>query len=125
MAPLFHEGYFQNQLYSKDDANLKIGIWFSTFLAVSILTVCWFSLARSGKETGKKIGVTTSNLADEFSSPQDHRDDYVVKSIWIYPIKSCKGIELSQANVVKTGYVEYQYINKSFCALKILQITDK
>ena len=54
-----------------------------------------------------------SNLVDEFDSkyaqgtPDQSKDHlWKVKSLWIYPVKSCRGVELEKGTVVKTG-LEY------------------
>ena len=51
-----------------------------------------------------------SNLADEHDSiydgPQIDRTTWKVKSLWVYPVKSCKGIELDNAVILGTG-MEY------------------
>lgn len=62
-----------------------------------------------------------SNLADEHdrryhAAAQRHttstvRADPTVKSLWIYPIKSCQGIELEQGSIISTG-MEY---DRLFC----------
>ena len=63
----------------------------------------------------RKLGLSgKSNLADEhderYKSPvAGHRNGAVswrVKSLWIYPIKSCRGVELERGKVVGTG-MEY------------------
>lgn len=68
--------------------------------------VGWLLLAgvfRLLKPAGKKLGIEKSNLADEFEYPANGDDDWKIKSLWIYPVKSCRGVELDQANVVPTG----------------------
>lgn len=60
------------------------------------------------KPKGRSLGVASSNLADEFEYPTggtEDRDEWKVKSLWIYPVKSCRGIELSEARVVSSGWV--------------------
>lgn len=61
----------------------------------------------------RKLGsMVSSNLKDEHnerysrgSSKQmaDGTNLYKVKSLWIYPVKSCRGVELKQGNAVITG----------------------
>ncbi len=62
----------------------------------------------------RKLGLRVkSNLADEFDkkyaegaeSGKDKSGNELwrVKSLWIYPVKSCRGIELNGANVISTG----------------------
>ena len=62
----------------------------------------------------KKLGLrAASNLRDEFDhkyakadSPgkdKDGTEKWRVKSIWIYPVKSCRGVELYRGAMVETG----------------------
>ena len=52
-----------------------------------------------------------SNIADEHhekyaqGSHESKSGNWRVKSLWIYPIKSCKGVELQSSDIVKTGLV--------------------
>jgi hypothetical protein len=54
------------------------------------------------------LGVSRSNLEDEVrptsssSSPSD--GSCTIKALYIYPIKSCQGIEISRATIVSTGF---------------------
>lgn len=82
------------------------------FLSLQLLissaaaAVGWLLLAgmfRLLKPAGKKLGIEKSNLADEFEYPANGDGDWKIKSLWIYPVKSCRGVELDQANVVPTG----------------------
>ncbi|TGZ82522.1 MOSC-domain-containing protein [Ascodesmis nigricans] len=51
------------------------------------------------------IGVKRSHLADEFEyTPKEIKSDWKVKSLWIYPLKSARGIEIDQIDVQKTGF---------------------
>ncbi|KAG7005561.1 hypothetical protein G7Y79_00019g047410 [Physcia stellaris] len=70
----------------------------------------------------RKLGLhTQSNLADEHdkryhAAAQKQTNSTVkanatVKSLWIYPIKSCQGIELEQGSIISTG-MEY---DRLFC----------
>lgn len=65
-----------------------------------------------------------SNLADEhdkcYSKPEQQGDPatWRVKSLWIYPIKSCAGVELNRAAVTGMG-MEY---DRQFC---FAQLTSK
>lgn len=54
---------------------------------------------------GEKMGLgpEKSNLADEFQYGPDGDEDWKVKSLWIYPVKSCRGVEVDEVNVVPTG----------------------
>lgn len=75
----------------------------------AIVAISWLLLARilwvvkPSKPRGQKLGIKKSNLADEFEYPADGDGDWKVKSLWIYPVKSCRGVELDEANVVPTG----------------------
>ncbi|KZF25351.1 hypothetical protein L228DRAFT_244169 [Xylona heveae TC161] len=70
----------------------------------------------------RKLGLRAkSNIADEYNSEygkaqepgQDKNgvERWRVKSLWIYPIKSCRGVELNRGTVVSTGM---QY-DRQFC----------
>ncbi len=51
------------------------------------------------------FGVGFSVLIYSITLFRKHRKrEIVVKDIWIYPIKSCKGIKLSKCNITKTGF---------------------
>lgn len=65
----------------------------------------------------KKLGMKIeSNLANEFdanfsrgrpaSTTETSAEWWRVKSMWIYPVKSCKGVELNYASIITTG-MEY------------------
>ena len=65
----------------------------------------------------RKLGLqTVSNLHDEhderyrrgISNPESNPtgSQWKVKSLWIYPVKSCRGVELAKCTVVSTG-MEY------------------
>jgi len=55
-----------------------------------------------------------SNLADEFT--QSESSVWRVKSLWVYPVKSCRGVELDRGAVISTG-LEYDRVF-SFAQLK-------
>ncbi|KAI9877247.1 MAG: hypothetical protein M1830_004428 [Pleopsidium flavum] len=70
----------------------------------------------------RKLGLRVkSNLADEFNKKYaegiDQSKDgtghgrWRVKSLWIFPVKGCRGIELNWGNVISTG-MEY---DRQFC----------
>lgn len=54
-----------------------------------------------------------SNLADEFTvdcvHEQSEDSPWKVKSLWVYPFKSCKGVELDAGAVISTG-MEYDRV---------------
>ena len=85
----------------------------------------------------RKLGLTgPSNLADEYhprylegvSSSSSEKDDqesggqWRVKSLWIYPVKSCQGVELHHTSVVATG-LEYDRLF-SFARKKSWAVTN-
>ena len=58
----------------------------------------------------KKIGIQEpSNLSDQYSKKYSRGGEsgpdnaWTVKALFIYPVKSCRGIELDESDVVKTG----------------------
>ncbi|KAI9817904.1 MAG: hypothetical protein M1832_004524 [Thelocarpon impressellum] len=55
----------------------------------------------------RKLGLRIqSNLADEFEKKYEEGvgpDQWGVKSLWIYPVKSCRGVELQRGGVIATG----------------------
>jgi hypothetical protein len=78
------------------------------FLAItSCLVLNWLRQSKSSP-AGQRWGITKSTLADEFehtANPPTSNDPatWNVKSIMIYPVKSCRGVELDRVNVVPTG----------------------
>jgi uncharacterized protein YcbX len=44
-----------------------------------------------------------SNLSDEVKASQTRKNPLTVKSLWIYPVKGCQGVELEEAEVIDTG----------------------
>ena len=101
----------------------------STF-ALLVLTICIPPIialifaeieaarVRSKQPKGcRKLGMKIeSNLSNEFdrkfslgrppSTEQTSAEWWRVKSLWIYPVKSCKGVELNRSTVLATG-MEY------------------
>lgn len=51
-----------------------------------------------------------SNLRDQYgyTAKGESPDSWKVRSLWIFPIKSCHGIELKESRVVSTGWVTLQ-----------------
>lgn len=62
-----------------------------------------FQSGRPSDPGGQQLGIEKSNLADEFEYPTGGDEDWKVKSLWVFPVKSCRGVELDEANVVPTG----------------------
>ncbi|MCJ1308269.1 hypothetical protein MMC25_001922 [Agyrium rufum] len=58
----------------------------------------------------RKLGLRSDgNLKDEADplyAQESPKANWAVKSLWIYPVKSCRGVELDHANVIATG-LEY------------------
>jgi hypothetical protein len=103
-----------------------LSIIFTTCLGPIVALLAFELLSRRSKQFApkgcRKLGLRVkSNLADQYDSryddggpPDSHR--WKVKSLWIYPVKSCKGIELNRGSVLKTGM---QYDRQfSFAQLK-------
>lgn len=78
----------------------------------------------------KLLGVedNESNIADQYderyskSSPNsDNAQGWKVKSLWVFPIKSCRGIELQNGQVIKTGMA----YDRQFALAQLLTTSDK
>lgn len=77
----------------------------------AIIYFSWVNKQENEPEGCTKLSLrTSSNLSDEHAkcysegSRQNHGTNrWRVKSLWIYPIKSCRGVELSQGTVISTG----------------------
>lgn len=105
-----------------------IAVTFACFLPAIILGLLYLiDLDSRGTEPKgcRKLGLRIqSNLADEhdehYSNPQEDEGDakWRVKSLWIYPVKSCTGVELNRCTVIGTG-MEY---DRQFC---FAQLTSK
>ena len=88
------------------------------FLPVLLWTLLWVSYLHTRQrspEGCRKLGLSgKSHLADEYNEQYKNamarqRSDtatWTVKSLWIYPIKSCRGVELEAGTVISTG-MEY------------------
>ncbi|KAK6353837.1 hypothetical protein TWF730_008260 [Orbilia blumenaviensis] len=48
---------------------------------------------------------TVSNITDEFQYSKDQQpgQEFKVKSLWIYPVKGCRGIEVASSKICHTG----------------------
>jgi hypothetical protein len=77
----------------------------------AVFTVIIFqSFSKSRKRPpGRKLGIDLnhklSNLHDEYQQSPigTTEDNWEVKSLWIFPIKSCKGIEVEEAKILPSG----------------------
>ena len=89
----------------------------SCFIPALVLILIHFSnlSKRTAEPPGcRKLGLRIpSNLADEHdlkyaegveNPPEGERIIARVKSLWIYPVKSTKGVELNRGDVVSTGF---------------------
>lgn len=80
-------------------------------LMTAIVYFSWVKQQENDPKGCAKLGLfTSSNLADEHancysdgSRLNQGANRWRVKSLWIYPIKSCRGVELSQGTVISTG----------------------
>lgn len=89
---------------------------FATAVLASIIAcLIWCrwegTLSHKDPQACRRLGLTSqSNLTDEhdpiYAGPQPDQTSWKVKSLFIYPIKSCKGVELESAATVGTG-MEY------------------
>ncbi|CUS09132.1 unnamed protein product [Tuber aestivum] len=80
-----------------------------SLLALGVLAffswLVYSGLPFTPKQHGRKLGVETSNLADAYrhGTEASHAGQWKVKGLWIFPVKSCRGIEIAEARVVPSG----------------------
>ncbi|KAG0644692.1 hypothetical protein HOY80DRAFT_1107086 [Tuber brumale] len=77
-------------------------------LGIPFVFFSWLVYSRltfAPKQHGRKLGVKTSNLANVYRHGFDALDagEWRVKSLWIFPVKSCRGIEVAEARVMASG----------------------
>lgn len=80
-------------------------------LMTAIIYFSWVNKQEKDPKGCTKLGLrASSNLADEYagcysegSRQNEGASRWRVKSLWIYPVKSCRGVELSQGTVISTG----------------------
>ena len=87
---------------------LYITICALCFLPVTLLVLLTFidhMIEQSQPRGCRKLGLRVpSNLSDEHDELYSKtKSPFTVKSLWIFPIKSCKGVELNKGTVVSTG----------------------
>lgn len=83
---------------------LQLLAFSAVFVAVGwLLLTRMFQFGKPSNPVGQKLGIEKSNLADEFEYPADGDEDWKIKSLWVFPVKSCRGVELDETNVVPTG----------------------
>ncbi|KAL7274464.1 hypothetical protein RUND412_002640, partial [Rhizina undulata] len=88
---------------------VAIGSWLlKTLQPDGKLESSQFPNSIEASKLGKRFGVEKSKIADEFLHSVDGapEENWHVKSLWIFPVKSCAGIELQESRVVSTG-LEY------------------
>ena len=79
----------------------------------------YLALKRSAPAGCTKLGIRHKSSLEPGSTQPDEKSDSGacrIKSLWIYPIKSCRGIELDHAAVVNTGL---QY-DRQFCFAQLI-----
>ncbi|KFY77018.1 hypothetical protein V499_03483 [Pseudogymnoascus sp. VKM F-103] len=119
--PQEHDGNYYRQLHSIV-ARVPIPALFITLLLICApLVIALYvyqsnaAKARDEQPAGcRKLGIKTkSNLSNEFdekfasgwplSTTAAPTKRWTVQSMWIYPIKSCRGVELDHADIITTG----------------------
>lgn len=97
----------------------SIPIFFTTVSVASLVGVVFWHTLRilslpEDEEEDNKPGIPQkqltadqSNLRDQYSCSveDENRDSWKIKSLWIFPIKSCHGVEVTESRVVSTGWV--------------------
>ncbi|KFY18582.1 hypothetical protein V493_08498 [Pseudogymnoascus sp. VKM F-4281 (FW-2241)] len=113
-----HDGNYYRQLLSTV-ADVPIPVLFTTLLLICApLVIALGIYASSASEEQprgcRKLGIKTkSNLSNEFdkkfalgwplSTSEVPAKRWTVQSMWIYPVKSCRGVELDHADIITTG----------------------
>lgn len=83
-------------------------------IALVLFDISTWLAARLEPKGCRKLGLrVTSNLADDFDKKyteggppgkdENGNERWRIKSLWIYPVKSCKGVELNRGDVIRTG----------------------
>ena len=98
---------------SGNDSGKAWGVYliFLLWAVVSFPTASYLWSLGERPQGCRKVGLKrSSNLADEFNdkyargtSDQSKGNRWKVKSLWIFPVKSCRGVELDRGTVVETG----------------------
>lgn len=101
------------QLLANPDAIQWLAVAFSIFAGLVVLLVLanGYLAVKDASSTAiagcRRIGlVDSSNMSDQYDAAHNGKDggsDCRVKAVFIYPIKSCGIIELSETDVVATG----------------------
>ncbi|TDZ31587.1 hypothetical protein C8035_v001496 [Colletotrichum spinosum] len=84
---------------------------FLALAAVVVLQNGNISQSRRKLRNLRKLGVSSSNMADQFdakyAAPEDAETNgpIRIKSIYIHPVKSCGAVELDRAQLTKTGFL--------------------
>lgn len=92
-----------SDLYRDHSAFVNAGLLYAIFVVSAILFFKDYLPPRRRHVFGLPPG--TSNISDEFEYSKDQKpgQDFKVKSLWIYPIKGCRGIEVQSSKICHTG----------------------
>ena len=119
--PQAHHGIYHQELLSNiAEVPISVFVGMILFICVPPLIALYFyksnaAKAREEQPRGcRRLGMKTeTNLSDEFDTKYAQGQPlcvsevperrWRVKSMWIYPVKSCKGVELDHADIVVTG----------------------
>ncbi len=93
---------------------IVLSLCLGPIIALVLFDISNWRVARSKPKGCRKLGLRVeSNLADEFDPKYaearepgkeiDGKERWRIKSLWIYPVKSCRGIELNRGRVLSTG----------------------
>lgn len=111
-----HWGPWDQQVFKSESSSTLLLLISSTgsliALILALVSYLEFQKPHARPRGCRKLGQGTSNLRDQHdpryskgsSAPgSDANNSWRVKSLLIYPVKSCKGVELSQGTIIKTG----------------------
>lgn len=93
---------------------LVLPLCLGPIIALILFDISTERAAQSEPKGCRKLGLRVrSNLADEFDKKYANGEPagkdksgnelWRIKSLWIYPVKSCRGIELNGGDVIRTG----------------------
>lgn len=83
---------------------------FNIIVGYAILLPCvWFLkdyLPFQAPKQAFGISPKSSNISDQFqySKDQSPGQTFKVKSLWVYPVKGCRGIEVESSKICNTGW---------------------
>ncbi|KAK6344443.1 hypothetical protein TWF696_008080 [Orbilia brochopaga] len=94
-----------SEVYKNHSTQFSAAIGYAALL-LSIIFLCreFLPLANRRKQAFG-LPPTVSNISDEFkySKDQEPGQTFKVKSLWIYPVKGCRGIEVASSKICHTG----------------------